>query len=83
MWTFSRDCQLCRIGARSLVITTVTFYLTHQNLLVILSARGGKPGVRKAKIIKKQRIIVKVRSVVLMETNKMRDLSWGGSQGAG
>ena len=40
------------ICVHTLVISTVTFYLTHQNLLVILSARGEIPGKRKAKISK-------------------------------
>jgi hypothetical protein len=40
------------IRGHTLVISTVTFYLTHQNLLVILSARGEIPGIRKAKISK-------------------------------
>lgn len=40
------------ICVHTLVISTVTFYLTHQNLLVILSARGEIPGMRKAKISK-------------------------------
>jgi hypothetical protein len=40
------------ICGHTLVISTVTFYLTHQNLLVILSARGEIPGLRKAKISK-------------------------------
>jgi hypothetical protein len=40
------------ICGHTLVISTVTFYLTHQNLLVILSARGEIPGIRKAKISK-------------------------------
>jgi hypothetical protein len=41
------------------VISTVTFYLTHQNLLVILSARGEIPGIRKAKIIKNNGLLLK------------------------